>query len=139
MEGTHRTSVRVKSTIRFCESRTDRGRSPTATQGRGFPCTPDTDSVQDRMFTRLRAWRSLRRAVRVATRARGLEAMRKSMHASRGADIAARCDVASCRLCCADCSVATSGSGRCGSLGTAGSIDADDGTHRERHKFASVR
>eukprot|EP00965_Chrysotila_dentata_P060485 2004856-Pleurochrysis_carterae.AAC.2 len=32
---------------------------------------------------RLRAWRSLRRAVRVATRARGFEAMCNSMHAGR--------------------------------------------------------
>eukprot|EP00965_Chrysotila_dentata_P180654 5963272-Pleurochrysis_carterae.AAC.2 len=86
MEGTHRTSVRVNSTTLLCESRTDKGRSPTATQGRGFPSTPDTDSVQGRM---LRAWRSLRRAVRAATSARGLEVMRKSMHAVRGAGVAA--------------------------------------------------
>eukprot|EP00965_Chrysotila_dentata_P249457 6208905-Pleurochrysis_carterae.AAC.1 len=72
MDGTHRTSVSVNSTMRFCESRTERGKSPTATQGLGFPSTPDTDSVQGRM---LRAWRSLSRAVRVATRARGFEAM----------------------------------------------------------------
>eukprot|EP00965_Chrysotila_dentata_P169031 5581982-Pleurochrysis_carterae.AAC.1 len=52
MEGMHRTSVSVNSTIRFCESRTDRGRSPTATQGRGFPSTPDTDSEQGRTFTK---------------------------------------------------------------------------------------
>eukprot|EP00965_Chrysotila_dentata_P170178 5617429-Pleurochrysis_carterae.AAC.1 len=45
MDGTQRTSVRVKSTIRFCESLTERGRSPTATQGRGLPSTPDTVSV----------------------------------------------------------------------------------------------
>eukprot|EP00965_Chrysotila_dentata_P089129 2943022-Pleurochrysis_carterae.AAC.1 len=32
---------------------------------------------------RLRAWRSLRRAVRVATRARGFEAMCSSVHAAR--------------------------------------------------------
>eukprot|EP00965_Chrysotila_dentata_P046543 1546265-Pleurochrysis_carterae.AAC.2 len=80
MDGTHRTSVKVKSTIRFCESRADSGRSPTATHGRGFPSTPDTVSAHGRM---LRAWRSLRRAVRVtATSARGLEVMRKSMHAA---------------------------------------------------------
>eukprot|EP00965_Chrysotila_dentata_P013923 461822-Pleurochrysis_carterae.AAC.1 len=52
MDGTQRTSVRVKSTIRFCESLTERGRSPTATQGWGLPSTPDTDSVQGRTFTR---------------------------------------------------------------------------------------
>eukprot|EP00965_Chrysotila_dentata_P007520 244489-Pleurochrysis_carterae.AAC.1 len=34
-------------------------------------------------FRRLRAWRSLWRAVRVATRARGFEEMCKSVHASR--------------------------------------------------------
>eukprot|EP00965_Chrysotila_dentata_P139416 4610015-Pleurochrysis_carterae.AAC.6 len=50
MEGTHRTSVRVNSTIRFCESLTESGRSPTATHGRGFPSTPDTDSAQGRTF-----------------------------------------------------------------------------------------
>eukprot|EP00965_Chrysotila_dentata_P129865 4292595-Pleurochrysis_carterae.AAC.5 len=50
MDGTHLTSVRVKSIIRFRESRTKRGRSPTATQGRGFPSTPDTDSAQGFKF-----------------------------------------------------------------------------------------
>eukprot|EP00965_Chrysotila_dentata_P044615 1482911-Pleurochrysis_carterae.AAC.1 len=34
-------------------------------------------------FRRLRAWRSLRRAERVAKRARGLEAIRRSVHAAR--------------------------------------------------------
>eukprot|EP00965_Chrysotila_dentata_P184426 6088574-Pleurochrysis_carterae.AAC.2 len=87
MDGTHRTSVKVKSTIRFCESRADSGRSPTATQGRGFPSTPDTVSVHGRM---LRAWRSLRRAVRVATSARGLEVMRKSVHAAGGVFVISR-------------------------------------------------
>eukprot|EP00965_Chrysotila_dentata_P248607 6208433-Pleurochrysis_carterae.AAC.5 len=86
MEGTQRTSVRVKSTIRFCDSRTESGRPPTATQGRGLPSTPDTVSVQGRTLVRspmLRAWRSLRRAEQVATRARGLEAIRRSVHAVR--------------------------------------------------------
>eukprot|EP00965_Chrysotila_dentata_P255123 6212109-Pleurochrysis_carterae.AAC.2 len=88
MDETQRTSVRVKSIIRFCESLANSGRSPTATQGLGFPSTPDTVSVHGRMFTKsftcgLRAWRSLWRAVRVATRARGFEVMCKSVHAVR--------------------------------------------------------
>eukprot|EP00965_Chrysotila_dentata_P064663 2144021-Pleurochrysis_carterae.AAC.1 len=43
-----------------------------AMHGRGFPSTPDTDSEQ-----------GFRRAVRVATKARAQEAMRRSMHALR--------------------------------------------------------
>eukprot|EP00965_Chrysotila_dentata_P022500 744885-Pleurochrysis_carterae.AAC.1 len=81
-----------------------------ATQGRGFPSsTPDTDSVQGFRLTRSCTWGwmwyvqplsttnpmclpvarrprvclSLRRAERVATRARAFEAMRKSIHALR--------------------------------------------------------
>eukprot|EP00965_Chrysotila_dentata_P216206 6189247-Pleurochrysis_carterae.AAC.5 len=36
----------------FRESRTVSGRSPTATQGRGRPSTPETDSVQGRTLIR---------------------------------------------------------------------------------------
>eukprot|EP00965_Chrysotila_dentata_P215918 6189070-Pleurochrysis_carterae.AAC.2 len=51
MEGTRRTPVNVKSITRLRESRTDRGKSPTATHGRGFPFSPETDSEQDfRLF-----------------------------------------------------------------------------------------
>eukprot|EP00965_Chrysotila_dentata_P142549 4711850-Pleurochrysis_carterae.AAC.3 len=52
MEGTHLTLVRVKLIIRLRESRTDRGKSPIATHGRGFPSTPDTDSEHGFKFTR---------------------------------------------------------------------------------------
>eukprot|EP00965_Chrysotila_dentata_P050827 1685530-Pleurochrysis_carterae.AAC.1 len=79
MDGTQRTSVKIDHTV-LRVSR-GQGRSPTATHGRGFPSTPDTVSVHDRTF---RAWRSLRRAVRVATRARGLEEIRKSTQEARG-------------------------------------------------------
>eukprot|EP00965_Chrysotila_dentata_P071262 2354715-Pleurochrysis_carterae.AAC.1 len=46
IEGTHRTPVSVYLSSLFRESRTVSGRSPTATQGRGRPSTPETNSVQ---------------------------------------------------------------------------------------------
>eukprot|EP00965_Chrysotila_dentata_P039256 1304217-Pleurochrysis_carterae.AAC.2 len=46
MDGTHLTPVRVKLITRLRESRAESGKSPMATQGRGLPSTPDTDSVQ---------------------------------------------------------------------------------------------
>eukprot|EP00965_Chrysotila_dentata_P116090 3837735-Pleurochrysis_carterae.AAC.1 len=107
MDGAHRTPVRVKSITRLRESRTESGRTPMATHGRGFPSTPDTDSEQAFKFIRscmygcmwyvhplsttkpmclpfvrrLRVCLSLRRAERVAIRAPALEAMRRSMRA----------------------------------------------------------
>eukprot|EP00965_Chrysotila_dentata_P104358 3445959-Pleurochrysis_carterae.AAC.1 len=46
IEGTHRTPMSVYLSSLFRESRIVSGRSPTATQGRGRPSTPETDSVQ---------------------------------------------------------------------------------------------
>eukprot|EP00965_Chrysotila_dentata_P075006 2477958-Pleurochrysis_carterae.AAC.1 len=56
MEGTHLTPVRVKSITRLRESRTKKRKSPMATQGRGFPSTPDTDSEQGFRFIRSCTW-----------------------------------------------------------------------------------
>eukprot|EP00965_Chrysotila_dentata_P044604 1482678-Pleurochrysis_carterae.AAC.2 len=52
MDGTHLTPVRVKLITRLRESRTESGKSPMATHGRGLPSTPDTDSVQGFRFIR---------------------------------------------------------------------------------------
>eukprot|EP00965_Chrysotila_dentata_P085422 2817986-Pleurochrysis_carterae.AAC.3 len=65
----------------LCASRTVRGMSPTATQGRGSPSTPETDSVHGRTLIiscTPRAYLSLRRPARVAINARALDAMQRS-------------------------------------------------------------
>eukprot|EP00965_Chrysotila_dentata_P060083 1992728-Pleurochrysis_carterae.AAC.1 len=93
---------------------------------------------------RLRAWRSLRRAVRVATRARGFEVMRKSVHAvracpftSNGASDGLSAAIAVDR--CAGVATASVPSGnKVRALGRAESLPAGDDPHRGPKTFASV-